>query len=492
MALRLPNRPAIRGRTGSITGGEATVSVDATTATPVMSKGGATTASALPAVQGRLAALDVLRGIAILGTLAMNIGIFLAAAPEVAPVTPFDGAVSTALGLVTDGKFIGLLTIMFGIGLEIQRQAALRKGETWLGSYPWRAALLVLDGLLNYIFIFEFDVLMGYGLTALVVCVVLTKSPRVQKWVLGVGVGAHLALMTFMSLPGTAPDESAYAVVDQVAANPSAATPEQLAQAAELLDTTPDQVAAVLAAQGVTPGGVGPVPGSALAGTQSYWGGVQERLTNFWDGRSEIPIMFVMGMGLFLVGAFLYRGGLFAEHGARLRRRVMLVGFGIGLPLDWGTRLFVGEYTSMLNRYVTSALVAFGVLALVAAFYAKGRRPGRVGRAVSNVGKMALTCYIGQNLIASILFYNWGLGLAQYLRWGVWNTIIAWAGVSAILLIFSALWLRRFSRGPVEWLWHLSHAWIMKRTMPYVERVNARKAARRDRTVQAVPGPAGQ
>nr|WP_246308533.1 DUF418 domain-containing protein [Kineosphaera limosa] len=195
-------------------------------------------------------------------------------------------------------------------------------------------------------------------------------------------------------------------------------------------------------------------------------------------------------MGLFLVGAFLYRAGLFEERGARLRRWVLIVGFGIGLPLDWGTRLWLGEYTGMFNRYFTSALVAFGLLALVAAFYAGGRRPGRVGTAVSNVGKMALTCYIGQNLIASILFYNWGFGLAQHLRWGVWNTILAWAFVSAILLVFSALWLRRFRRGPVEWLWHASHAWIMARTMPFVERVNARKAARRARKEVAAGRPA--
>ena len=73
--------------------------------------------------------------------------------------------IQNALNLVTDGKFIGLLTIMFGIGLEIQRQSAIRRGEKWPGRYPWRAGLLILDGLLNYISIFEFDVLMGYGLT---------------------------------------------------------------------------------------------------------------------------------------------------------------------------------------------------------------------------------------------------------------------------------------------------------------------------------------
>jgi len=133
----------------------------------------------------RIIALDVLRGIAILGTLLTNIWIFSESAfnPDVAPaegaLAVFNRVAETGLLLFTDGKFIGLLTIMFGIGLEIQRQSAVRRGEPWPGRYPWRAGILILDGLLNYIFIFEFDVLMGYGLTALVVAAVMAKSPRV-------------------------------------------------------------------------------------------------------------------------------------------------------------------------------------------------------------------------------------------------------------------------------------------------------------------------
>lgn len=150
-------------------------------------------------LKARWAALDVLRGIAILGTLATNIGIFTAGSlgmmdwdtwemTEVTEPSALTDAVGTFIGLITDGKFIGLLTIMFGIGLEIQRQSAKRRGETWLGSYPWRAALLIIDGLLNYIFIFEYDVLMGYGLTGLVMCAVFAASPRVQAIVAAVGI----------------------------------------------------------------------------------------------------------------------------------------------------------------------------------------------------------------------------------------------------------------------------------------------------------------
>ncbi|MDO5626899.1 MAG: DUF418 domain-containing protein [Mobilicoccus sp.] len=465
-------------------------------ASTVSTPTGAATDAVVRAQSRRLAALDVLRGIAILGTLATNIGIFLAMTQTPENVSAVDHVVGTAIGLVTDGKFIGLLTIMFGIGLEIQRQSAVRKGESWLGTYPWRALLLVLDGLLNYFFIFEFDVLMGYGLTGLVVAFVLCGSPKFQTWIMGLGIAAHVALLTYMSWPMLTSSDD-YAVLDSLPDDPASLTPEQITQMAQEAGVSTAEVRRMMAEYtdpSVATGGPDVIPSAdaMISSTDSYWAGVVERATNFVSGRGEIPIMFVMGMGLFLVGGWLYRAGLFEERGAKLRRWVMGLSFGIGLPLDWVTRLWFAEYTSMYNRYLTSAMVSFGLLALVAAFYARGRTPGFVGKAVSNVGKMALTCYIGQNLIASILFYDWGFGLARHMRWGVWDTVIGWAVISAILLIFSAVWLRFFRRGPIEWLWHVSHAAIIKRTLPVTDRWGEkRKAWAARRAEEKTPSPVG-
>lgn len=82
---------------------------------------------------------------------------------------------------------------------------------------------------------------------------------------------------------------------------------------------------------------------------------VAEGLGTFVAVRFEIPIMFTMGLGLFLVGA---------------------LGFLVGLPLDIACRTLWAETTSSLSRYGTSSMVAFGVLGLVAAFYARRTRTG--------------------------------------------------------------------------------------------------------------------
>ncbi|MDO5618539.1 DUF418 domain-containing protein [Kocuria sp.] len=403
----------------------------------------APTASAPPSSKHRLPALDVLRGIAILGTLLTNIWIFatprnMASMSESELGAIADGGVwanafQTALGLVTDGKFIGLLTIMFGIGLEIQRQSALRRGETWPGRYPWRAGILVLDGLLNYIFIFEFDVLMGYGLTALAVSAIMMTSPKAQKIWMIVGLAVHVAVIVGFDLL-----QSVFVFLGGV--------PTDIGDRASEAENAVGAAGPALDAMG-------------SGSTDSYWAMVHERLITFVGGRAEIPIMFLMGIGLFLVGAHLYRAGIFEERGRQLRRRIMLLSFGIGLPLDWTLRLFLSDYTGGITRYITSSLVAFGILALVAQFYVRRGSTGVVGTGLSAVGKMALTCYILQNLIASIIFYDWGFGMAGRIQgeYAVWLTMLIYLGIAGFLVALSLVWQRYFKRGPVEWLWHATY-----------------------------------
>ena len=373
----------------------------------------------------RVVALDVLRGIAILGTLLTNIVIFAIPVSRESTIDAMkDSLVWTVHGLVTNGKFIGLLTIMFGIGLEIQRQSAIRKGLPWPGTYPVRAGLLILDGVLNFIFIFEFDVLMGYGMTALVIAAVTSRSPRAQRIWLWAALAVHVLLMIAVSV-------LAYVYREQT-------RPEGL--------------------------------GLQAYDHSSYWGDVLFRVQNFLVMRLEIPFILLMGAALYLVGVHLYRAGIFAPEGARLRRVIMCLSFGIGLPVDWGLRLLTApEVSGVVSRYVTSPCVSVGVLAAVAAFYAHRERLGALGGMMSDVGRMALTCYLAQNLIAGFVFYDYGLGMARVIR-GPWSEVyilLLYVLIAALLVTMSRLWLRLYSRGPVELLWHWSYTALSSRYMAW-------------------------
>lgn len=62
-----------------------------------------------------------------------------------------------------------------------------------------------------------------------------------------------------------------------------------------------------------------------------------------------------------------------------------------------------------------------------------------------------MTLYISQNLISAFIFYGWGLGLyAQVSRNGIMLITI---GILLFQIVFAHFWLKRFSYGPLEFIW---------------------------------------
>lgn len=376
----------------------------------------------------RLASLDVLRGIAILGTLGTNIWIYthpegLIGYINGTPDSEWRG-VEIGLQLATQGKFLGLLTVMFGIGLALQQSSAVRAGQRWPGSYPWRAALLLLDGIVHFVLMTEFDVLVGYAITGWIVSYLLATSPRTQRRVIAAAAAVHVTLLALVTVA---------------------------------LFTLP---------RGAAPAALDPNPYA----DGSWWDLVLFRLDHVLLFRLETLFIFPMSIALFLVGARLFHAGVLEERGTHLRRRLMVAGFGVALPIDVALEVSgAGGSGLLLARYGAAPIVALAILAAVAEFYARrpGRQLGIPGRRLTEVGRMALSCYVFQNLVASTLCYGWGFGLAAMTpaEQRVPVTVAIYLVVAAITMTFANIWLRRFDRGPVEWLWNSTyHAITRPRT----------------------------
>ena len=126
-------------------------------------------AAASAAPRGRLAGvvteriplLDVLRGVAIFGTLGTNVWLFATVGGGEDAVfggiswwTSAGGFLTALTLFLTNGKFLGLLTILFGVGLELQYRSAKRRGLSWPARYLWRSALLLVEGFLHYLLFF--------------------------------------------------------------------------------------------------------------------------------------------------------------------------------------------------------------------------------------------------------------------------------------------------------------------------------------------------
>jgi uncharacterized protein len=73
-------------------------------------------------------------------------------------------------------------------------------------------------------------------------------------------------------------------------------------------------------------------------------------------------------------------------------------------------------------------------------------------RPLACAGRMPLSNYLLQTVLASLIFYGWGLGF-----WGqagpTVETLLAIALFVFVQLPLSCGWLRRFRYGPLEYLW---------------------------------------
>ncbi|MDI6097016.1 DUF418 domain-containing protein [Actinoplanes sp. NEAU-A12] len=379
-------------------------------------------ATATPVAAGsRIQLLDVLRGVAILGTLGTNIWIFTdPRGPAGALIPPESaGVVETLLRMVSNGKFLALLTLLFGVGLELQYRSALRRGRRWPGWYLWRAVLLLAEGALHYLLIFEWDVLMAYALVSILIAGMVGRSDRAVRACMAVAATLHLAFIGLLTVAGVDGGGSDAAV-------PGGADLYRLGG-------YPEQVAA--------------------------------RIEGVWLYRSESILIIPLTVLLFLAGSRLLRAGVFTAGpaGRSLRGRLAVVGLGIGLPLNLLTS-FAGPRWFFVDRYVCGPLVALGLLAVVTSLLLR-TSGGQGRRRLADVGRTALSCYVLQNLICAALCYGWGLGLAgRFAELRPWWPPVAWAAVAAGLVVAAGWWLRRFDRGPLEIAWHW--AWQLPQRRP--------------------------
>jgi len=164
--------------------------------------------------------------------------------------------------------------------------------------------------------------------------------------------------------------------------------------------------------------------------------------------------------GMMLVGMALYKlGVLSAERSAAFYRRLAVAGLVAGLPLAaagtaykihvdfaWDRAMFQGG----LFNYVGSIGVFLGYLGLVILMVKGGRLP-RLQQRLAAAGRMALTNYITQSLICSLVFYGHGLGLFE--RVGGPGQVAIVAAIWALQLAWSPWWLARYRFGPLEWVW---------------------------------------
>ncbi|HHE4788517.1 TPA: DUF418 domain-containing protein YeiB [Klebsiella pneumoniae] len=362
--------------------------------------------------------LDFVRGVAILGILLLNISAF--GLPKAAYLNPaWSGSASLSdawtwalLDLLAQVKFLTLFALLFGAGLQL----LLPRGKRWIQS---RLTLLALLGFIHGLFFWDGDILLAYALVGLVSWRMVREAHHVKS-LFNTGVVLYLTGIAVLVLLG---------LISGTAANRSWA------------------------------------PDAANLQYEQYWKlhGGMEAVSNRADMLSDN--LLALGAqygwqlaGMMLMGAALMRSGwLKGQFSLRHYRRtgalLVAAGMAVNLPAIFAQWYLAWDYRwcaflLQAPRELSAPLQAIGYAALAWGYWPQLCRFRLVG-AIACVGRMALTNYLLQTLICTILFYHLGL----FMRFDRLQLLAFVPPIWAVNLLVSSLWLRRFRQGPVEWLW---------------------------------------
>ncbi len=180
--------------------------------------------------------------------------------------------------------------------------------------------------------------------------------------------------------------------------------------------------------------------------------------------------MFWNNMSLFFIGMALFGWGvLTGKRSLKFYWVLMITAYSIGFTLSYisfHSRVQSGFNLSFITDYLKvdiypekSLCIALGHLSVIMLFY-KYRVGNWLLNALGKVGQMAFTNYLSQSIICGFIFYGIGLGLfgileryqAYYVVFGVW----------IFQILFSNIWLRYYRFGPFEWVWRSLTYWKMQ------------------------------
>lgn len=399
----------------------------------------------------RIAAIDFVRGVALLGILTINVtgfwGPTLACfSPHLPRVEPGGDAWFLIAFVLFEGKMRALFTLLFGASMLLFIDAADRRagaGATLRG--PWmqarRLVWLALFGYAHYLVLWWGDILFPYalcGLAALLLC----RMPAALLIGMGLalfgishgldaigavmGIGAEQAVLAGHGVAADRADESA--MMARIAAS--------LAADRQIL------IAPFVAA-------------------------IRLRLTTApWLPFQTLGSTFTETLPLILVGMGLHRAGLW--RGAWSRRALgWAAGIGIGvggamtLALAWW--IDVHDFPPRAMFAVIQTLTALPHLAMALGYGAglmllwPALSQTTVGTLLAAAGRTAFTNYLGTTILMTALFSGWGLGLGAWLPRGFVPLFIplGWAA----MLAWPRWWLARHAQGPFEMVWRRLTWW---------------------------------
>jgi uncharacterized protein len=363
---------------------------------------------------------DALRGFALLGILVVNIQFMGLNSGEGArgewTLGLANGSATFVIASIFAGKFYLLFSFLFGYSSNYIIRGDVANRRRWVK----RSFALITLGILHFTFLWHGDIIFMYGLFGLLLIPFFFRADRTLKIWTRIVFFFSATLMVFIGalvyigerfFPEGSVQQSMESKLDSVLINGS------------FIDAIP--------------------------------------------ARLELWV-YSISSGVFLQGGLAFAAFLLGLRMARINflsspidvaknSKLIKIGFLLGAPIQIIAALVLvrNEQSAEPSEaiYLLALLTSFVAAPLLSMFYI-----GLIRKLVEEkpylvswmkpAGKMSLTIYISQSVIASVIFGPWGFGLFQDLQ--TWQVVLLACGIWLLLVYLATFWLKKHSQGPLE------------------------------------------
>ncbi len=411
--------------------------------------------------EARINALDVIRGVALLGILLMNIhGMGL-------PYGYFDPGVSGGSEgmnlyvwimneMLFEGTMRGLFTMLFGASI-ILLTSRLEKNGAGINTadiYYRRLTWLLLFGVIHaYLILWDGEILFPYAVLGMLLFPWRNMNP---KGLLTAGI-VLLILGTLWSArdyQNTLKIQKKGLAAEAIKLQGDSLTVEQT-KALEKWEEKKKRKTQEEADEWTEKMHKG------------YWSIVMDKVSVNQNMQTFILYRYFFWdlLGFMFIGMALFKWKIFhGQRKAKVYLWMLLLGYGIGLTVNYFETVakiesewdVVIRYRSSLTYDLGRLATTIGHIGLIMLFIKSGILQF-LQHALASVGKMALSNYVMHSIITAIIFLGFGFSMfGQLQRFELYYVVL---GIWIFQLIASPIWLKYYRYGPLEWLWRSLTYW---------------------------------
>jgi uncharacterized protein len=422
--------------------------------------------------QNRIYHLDVLRGLAVLGILMMNLPEFAMHPLQMSNANWYEAPGSLnyrvweVIYIFFEGKMRGILSVTFGVSILLftrkdHAQSSLPMADAYFRRMFW---LLFFSAFFSFILLSSTTILYEYAYCGILLFVFRNAN---YKWLLSLS----LVFLLLHSIKGGAN----FMHSRPIAVNYYAAVEKK--ERGEKLDSADIKaVKAWTEWQGDVKKQVGEIPGMVVQDLHTYHSGYpvifEKEAGELAEGYTTFGIADIMEtIGTVLLGMALFKTRfLRAEMKAKSYLVIALILLAAGTVIGYirfKTQLIANsDFTgrSLVTRHFSTAHIeqfhrlsfVFGYISFFI-YFCKTNFFKKLLYPLECVGKMAISNYVFQNFSCTLIFYGYGLDLYNSLE--RWQLVLVMAFIWTVQITFSIIWLRYFTLGPLEWCWRSLIYW---------------------------------